>query len=149
MDEDDRAPIKAPDAVPDTPVSYASTKRARRKWPFVVVGVLVVLPVAVFAAWAAIAMQWSYSEGTRSGYMQKFSRKGWLCKTWEGEIAMVNMPGAAQERWTFSVRDDDVAAQINKLMGARVALSYAQHVGVPGTCFGETEYFITSVKLVQ
>ena len=109
---------------------------------------MVVLPVAVFAAKAAIALNWSYSEGLRSGYMQKFSRKGWICKTWEGEIAQVSMPGAAQERWTFSVRDDAVAAQIEKLMGSRVALTYEQHVGVPGTCFGETEYFITAAKAI-
>lgn len=124
-------------------------KRTRRKWPYIVFGVVVVLPASIFAAWTAITLNWSYSVGERSGYMQKFSRKGWVCKTWEGEIAMVNMPGAAQERWAFSVRDDDVAAQIEKLMGARVALTYAQHVGVPGTCFGETEYFITAVKAVR
>ena len=123
-------------------------KRKRRKWPYVLVGLVVVLPVAVFAAKAAIALNWSYSEGLRSGYMQKFSRKGWICKTWEGEIAQVNMPGAAQERWTFSVRDDAMAAQIEKLMGSRVALTYEQHVGVPGTCFGETEYFITAAKAI-
>lgn len=122
--------------------------RVRKKWPYVVFGVVVVLPIVLFTAWTSVSLNWSYSSGIRSGYLQKFSRKGWVCKTWEGEIAMVNMPGAAQDRWSFSVRDESVAGQIEKLMGARVALTYAQHVGVPGSCFGETEYFITAVKAV-
>lgn len=123
-------------------------KSARAKWPYLLLGSLVVVPGLLFTAWTVIALNWNYSDGTRPGYLQKFSRKGWLCKTWEGELAMVNMPGAAQERWSFSVRDDSVAAQIQRSIGARVALSYAQHRGVPGTCFGETEYFVTAVKML-
>lgn len=99
--------------------------------------------------WTWLALSWSYSEGERAGYVQKFSRKGWLCKTWEGEIAMVTMPGAIPDRFQFSVRDDAVAAQINALAGKRVVLSYQQHKFVPTRCFGETEYFVVAVRAVE
>ena len=128
-----------------TPVK--ATRRAR-KWVLIVLGVVVVIPAALLAAWIAIALNYSYSRGERAGYIQKFSEKGWVCKTWEGQIAMVNVPGTNQEKFDFSVRDDSVAAQITRLMGSRVAITYDQHRGVPGTCFGETEYFVTAVKPV-
>ena len=121
---------------------------ARRKWPLTIFGVVVLVPAALLAAWTAIALSWSYSHGERAGYIQKFSQKGWVCKTWEGQLAMVNVPGANQERFDFSVRDDSVAAQITRAMGSRVAISYEQHRGVPGACFGETQYYITEVKAV-
>jgi hypothetical protein len=133
--EEGATPVKAP-------------RRPRRKWPLVVFGVVVVIPAALFAAWTAITLNLTYSHGDRAGYVQKFSQKGWVCKTWEGQIAMVNVPGTNQERFDFSVRDDSVAAQISRLMGSRVAITYEQHRGVPGTCFGDTEYFVTAVKPV-
>jgi hypothetical protein len=121
----------------------------RRRWRFpLILGSIVAVPLLLVAAWTAIALHLSYSTGERAGYIQKFSQKGWVCKTYEGEIAMVNVPGATQERFAFSVRDDSVAHQITKLMGSRVALSYAQHKGIPGSCFGETEYYVTGVKAV-
>lgn len=102
-----------------------------------------------FALYAWITLHWSYSEGERAGYLQKFSRKGWLCKTWEGEILLSSMPGAIPERFAFSVRDDDIARQLSAAAGKRVVLSYAQHKGVPTSCFGETEYFIKQVVVTQ
>lgn len=98
------------------------------------------------AAWVWITLHWSYADGERAGYVQKLSRKGWLCKTWEGEIAMVTMPGAIPDKFEFTVRDDVVAQKINGLAGKRVVLSYKQHKFVPSTCFGETEYFIDDAK---
>jgi len=53
------------------------------------------------------------------------------------------------EKFYFSVRDDAVAAQINQAMGRRIVLYYEQHVGVPTRCFGETEYFVKSVKAIE
>ncbi len=100
-------------------------------------------------AWIWFALSWSYSQGERAGYVQKFSRKGWLCKTWEGEIAMVTMPGAIPEKFEFTVRDDKVAAEINALAGKRVVLMYEQHKFIPTSCFGETEYFVTGVRPVE
>jgi hypothetical protein len=91
-------------------------------------------------------LNWSYSEGDRAGYVQKLSKKGWLCKTWEGEIAMVTMPGAIPEKFEFTVREDALAEKINALAGKRVVLFYQQHKFIPSSCFGETEYFVESVR---
>jgi len=102
-----------------------------------------------FAAYIWLALSWSYSSGERAGFMQKLSKKGWLCKTWEGELSLVALPGAAPEKFLFTVRDDAVAARINAAVGKRVALNYEQHKGLPGSCFGETDYFVTDIKLVE
>jgi GNAT superfamily N-acetyltransferase len=121
---------------------------SRRKLALILAGV-VLIPVLGFAVWTWSALTWSYSEGERAGYVQKFSRRGWLCKTWEGELAMVNVPGAMQEKFQFSVRDAVVAQHILGSMGKRVSLSYEQHKGVPTTCFGDTEYFVEAVKVLE
>jgi alpha-ketoglutarate-dependent taurine dioxygenase len=141
------------DAVPDEPLPPSSVElpprqhRRHRRWPWVVAAI-VILPIALLALWTAIALNYSYSNGNRAGYVQKFSRKGWLCKTYEGQLAMVNVPGAMQERWDFSVRNDSIAHPVTKSMGQRVSLTYDQHAGVPTSCFGETQYFVTGVQLL-
>ncbi|HEY6093478.1 MAG TPA: hypothetical protein VIU93_00860 [Gallionellaceae bacterium] len=111
--------------------------------------VLLLVLAALFALYLAIVLKWSYSQGERAGYVQKFSQKGWLCKTWEGELAMVSMPGTLAEKFLFTVRDDSVAEKVNKSMGKRVSLVYEEHVGVPTTCFGDTLYYVTDVRLVE
>ena len=116
--------------------------------PMVALGVIV-LAAALTAAWFAIFMTWSFSTGERAGWVQKLSKKGWICKTWEGEMAMVTMPGTAQEKFLFTVHSDDVAAQINKVMGKRVSVHYEEKVGLPTTCFGETRHYVTSVVAVD
>ena len=117
--------------------------------PIVVYGLaLIVIALFVFSAYIWLALHWSYSEGERAGFLQKLSSKGWICKTWEGELSLVSLPGAAPEKFLFTVRDDAVAMRINQLVGQRVALNYAQHMGLPTTCFGDTQYFITGVKLL-
>jgi hypothetical protein len=123
-------------------------RRRRRRWPWVVVGVLL-LPALAFAAWTAITLNFTYSDGERSGFLQKVSRKGWICKTWEGELQLVAIPGAAPEMFYFTVREDSVAASLQQLMGQRVTIYYQQHRGVPNTCFGDTEYFVTRARLTQ
>jgi hypothetical protein len=107
--------------------------------------VLVILAIAGYT-WATLTF--SYSSGERAGFMQKLSKKGWVCKTWEGELSLVALPGAAPEKFLFSVRNDAVAQRINAAVGQRVALQYEQHVGVPTSCFGETEYFVTDLKVL-
>ena len=113
----------------------------------------VVLPVVVIAAlvaaWFWFALSWSFSTGERAGWVQKFSNKGWLCKTWEGELALVSLPGSTAEKFYFTVHDDEAARQITKYIGKRVALHYEEKVGLPTTCFGETRYFVTGVKLSE
>jgi len=106
--------------------------------------IIVVLGVLALYIWAALSI--SYSQGDRAGYVQKFSRKGWICKTWEGELAMVNLPGAMPEVFAFTVRDDAVAARLNETLGQRVVLTYEEHRGIPTKCFGETGYFVTGVR---
>lgn len=129
----------------------ASSSSAPRRAPsrLKLVFWLLIVPLALVAAYFAIVLNWSYSSGERAGWVQKFSRKGWLCKTWEGEMAMVTMPGSIPEKFPFTVWDDNVAAQINRVMGKRVTLHYEQKVGLPTTCFGETRHFVTGVVAVD
>jgi hypothetical protein len=110
-------------------------------------GFIVVVSV-VIVGYIWLALHWSYSEGERAGFMQKLSKKGWLCKTWEGELSLVALPGAAPEKFIFTVRDDAVADKINQQVGQRVALTYEEHRGLPTSCFGDTAYFVTDVKRV-
>lgn len=128
-------------AVPTKP------KRRRGLWALLA---LVFVPAALFAAWTAITLGYTYSRGERGpGVVQKFSRKGWVCKTWEGELALIPAGiGVPSEPFRFTVRDDSVAAVINQLAqrGERVSLKYDQHRGVPTSCFGETEYFVTGAQ---
>ena len=113
----------------------------------------VLLPLVLIAVLGAgyvwLVVTWSYSNGERAGWVQKLSKKGWLCKTWEGELSMVAMPGSMPEKFLFTVHDDALAGKLNQAMGKRVALSYEQHIGIPSTCFGDTQYFITAVKVVE
>ena len=125
----------------------ASSPRSSR-WLLWLVGVLFLVG-GLFAAYTWLVLKWSYSSGERAGYVQKFSQKGWLCKTWEGELAIVAIPGSLPEIFQFTVRDDKVAAEINTLMGKRVALSYEQHLGIPSTCFGETGYYVEKIHAVE
>jgi hypothetical protein len=119
-----------------------------RKAKWIIAGVIVV-PIFVLALYTWISLTWSYSEGTRAGYVQKFSHKGWICKTWEGELAQVNIPGSLSEKFLFTVRDAKVVDYVNASLGKRVALTYEEHRGVPTTCFGDTRYYITAVRVVE
>lgn len=110
---------------------------------------LIAVVIVLFAAYTWLVMSWSYSEGERAGYVQKVSKKGWLCKTWEGELALITMPGTVAEKFLFSVRDEAVAQHINQSLGKRVSLAYEEHVGLPTSCFAETSYFVTGVKVID
>jgi len=105
--------------------------------------------LVLFALYVYIALHWSYSEGERAGFLQKISYKGWICKTWEGELSLVAIPGAAPEKFLFTVRDDEVAKLVNDAAGKRVKLNYEQHKGLPSSCFGETDYFVVGVTVIE
>jgi len=120
----------------------------RSRWMLPLAGAILV-PILLFLLWTALALAWSYSDGDRAGVLQKFSRKGWICKTWEGELAMTTVPGVAPTLWEFTVREDDVAQQINQALGQRVVLHYSEHRGVPSSCFGQTGYFVAGVRVVR
>jgi hypothetical protein len=111
------------------------------------------MPCAVVAALAAgylwLALNWSYSKGERAGYIQKFSEKGWLIKTWEGELTLVAVPGSMPEKFFFTVRNDTLATKINASVGKRVAVTYEQHKGLPANWFGDTEYFVKEIKVLE
>ena len=115
--------------------------------PLAVLASIIVALGLLLALYTWFTLSWSYSEGERAGYLQKFSRKGWICKTWEGEILLSTMPGAIPERFEFTVRDDAVARQMMAAIGKRVQISYEQRKGVPFSCFGETMYHVQSVQV--
>jgi hypothetical protein len=123
-------------------------RRRFARWKLIVIALLLV-PMLGVALWTFLSLSWSYSEGDRVGYVQKFSRKGWLCKTWEGELAMTPVPGAIPHIFEFTVRDDAVARRINDAPGKLVSLHYEEKRGVPSTCFGDTRYYITAVRIVE
>jgi hypothetical protein len=132
------------EAVP--PPTAPPPRRSARSGCLKIAVLLALLAGGGLALYTWAAFQYDFSEGQRAGYVQKFSRKGWICKTWEGELAMANLPGAMPEIFAFTVRDDALAARINQSMGQRVAVTYEQHRGLPTTCFGETQYFVTDVR---
>jgi len=139
------------EAAPEIP---ATPPAAEPKWKRIfrlTVAGIIVLPILVVTLWTWVALSWSYSEGERAGTLQKFSQKGWICKTWEGELQISTIPGSAPILWEFSVRDQATALSLEEAVShnGRVVLTYEEHRGVPSNCFGETPYFVTGVKLVQ
>jgi hypothetical protein len=132
----------------DSPAPAPPTKRRRPRlilWlmtPIVVLGGL-----GALYTWATLSFD--YSRGERVGFLQKFSERGWVCKTWEGELAMATMPGVVPEKFYFSTRNDAIAAQVNGAIGKRVRVIYAQHKFVPTTCFGETEFFVGEAQPIE
>jgi hypothetical protein len=138
-DTDTPEPTQAPPAPAPAPV-----KRKRSKVPIILTTILLI-PIVIVALWVWVALGWTYAKGERAGYVQKISKKGWLCKTWEGELAMANLPGTMPQIFPFTVRNDSIARVIEQNAGKQVSLTYEQHRGVPTSCFGETEYFVTGV----
>lgn len=120
-----------------------------RKKAVKVLLLLVIGVILICSAYLLIVLNWSYSKGDRVGYVQKFSEKGWLCKTWEGELQMLPVPGALPEKFLFSVRDKALINALNSSMGKKVSLSYEQHKGIPTNCFGESEYFAVAAKVLE
>ena len=132
----------------DVEAMRAERPKRRRHWGKIALASVILIPAAVFALWAWITLTYVYSSGDRAGYVQKFSEKGWLCKTWEGELVQVSLPGTMTETFYFTVRDDRVAADIQREMvkGNRVTVTYDEHPGVPTSCFGDTPYFVKGIR---
>ena len=126
--------------------SVTSVMRKKRNWKLQLVLIFLVLPAVVVAVYTWMSLHYTYSSGERTGYVQKISKKGWLCKTWEGELALTTVPGTAPQIFQFTVRDDATAHQIEQAAGSRAVLSYQQHRGIPTSCFGETEYFVIGIR---
>ncbi|HMJ18422.1 MAG TPA: hypothetical protein VK478_08525 [Gemmatimonadaceae bacterium] len=136
-------PPPAAAAAPPVPV----VKKKRNKL-FIALLVLLLIPAVIIALWIWVALGYTYASGERAGYVQKISKKGWVCKTWEGELAMANLPGTMPQIFSFTVRTDSIANLLEKNIGKQVSITYEQHRGIPTTCFGETEYFVTRVQRV-
>ena len=130
-------------------MTAAAEPRKKSRWKMIgilFIVALILLPIIYIFAKAGVTLAYTYSQGERAGFVQKFSQKGWICKTWEGEMAQTTQPGVPPLLWDFTVKNDSIAAAINSQVGKRVALHYRQHKGVPTTCFGETEYFVDGVS---
>jgi len=137
---------------PDAPAAPAPTAPARahktRNKALTILVVILLVPIVVIALWIWVTLGYTYSSGDRAGYVQKISKKGWICKTWEGELAMANLPGTMPQIFSFTVRNDSIARIIEQNAGKQVSLTYEQHRGVPTSCFGDTEYFVTRVNRI-
>jgi hypothetical protein len=130
-----------------TPPAQPTTFFRRHRWKIILFGFIAVV-IGAGSLWTLITLTFSYSDGDRVGYVQKFSHRGWLCRTWEGELAMNPVPGATPQIFTFTVRDDGTAKRIKDAEGKRVALHYKEKRGVPSSCFGDTNYFISDVRVL-
>lgn len=130
--------------ISETSVTPAPAKKTRNK-ALIALLILILVPVVIISLWVWVTLGYTYALGERAGYVQKISKKGWLCKTWEGELAMANLPGTMPQIFSFTVRNDSIAHVIEQNAGKQVSLSYEQHRGVPTSCFGETEYFVIGV----
>lgn len=111
--------------------------------------VLITLVAIVFALYTWATLSWVYSSGERAGYVQKFSKKGYVCKTWEGEIVLVSMPGTQAEKFNFTVHNPDIAKKVIESLGKRVRLSYEEHKGIPSSCFGDSPYFVQDIQVLE
>ena len=131
----------------DDVATQPSTGKSRWKSRLrMAVALIILVPILAGGAYTWSALHFSYATGAKTGYVQKFSKEGWLCKTWEGELAMVNLPGALPKIFSFTVRNDSLAAVITKTMGQNVAITYEEHRGVPTSCFGDTQFYVTGVR---
>ena len=120
----------------------------RHRWQILLIGFLAAVG-GVASLWTLITLTFSYSEGDRIGYVQKFSHRGWVCRTWEGELAMTPVPGAVPQIFPFTVRDPAVVKRLQDAEGKRVALHYREKRGVPSSCFGDTNYFISDLRVLN
>ena len=138
-------PEPATEPIVPAPAPLAKKKHHRVRN---IILLVVLIPVVVIALWVWVALGYTYASGERAGYVQKISKKGWLCKTWEGELAMANLPGTMPQIFSFTVRNDSIANVLEQTIGKQVSVTYEQHRGLPTSCFGETEYFISRVNRI-
>jgi hypothetical protein len=136
-------PVTEPVVPPPAPPATKKHHRVRT-----ILLLIVLIPVVVIALWIWVALGYTYASGERAGYVQKISKKGWLCKTWEGELAMANLPGTMPQIFSFTVRNDSIASVLEQTIGKQVSVTYEQHRGLPTSCFGDTEYFISRVNRI-
>jgi hypothetical protein len=134
--------------IPHQPGPSTPPPKKKRRWGFMLFAILLV-PLLLVTLYTFFVLSWSYSDGERGGVLRKFSRKGWLCKTYEGEMVLEPVNVANPVVWNFTVRDETIVQQLTQAIGQRVHLHYTEHKGVPTTCFGETSVYVDAVQLTQ
>lgn len=134
--------MTTPDAAPAPPPSRRLPKLRT------VLILALVIPVVLLSIYTWLALHWDYSNGYRSGLLQKFSQKGWLCKTDEGELWQSVVTNVAPNVWYFTVRDPNIKQVLDTLVGKNVRLHYTEHRGVPTSCFGDTNYYVDGVTVI-
>ncbi len=130
------------------PAAKAAPTHKKRNIALTILLAILLIPTVIIALWIWVSLGYTYAMGERAGYVQKISKKGWICKTWEGELAMANLPGTMPQIFSFTVRSDSIAHVLEQNAGKQVSLTYEQHRGIPTSCFGETEYFVTRVSRI-
>lgn len=143
MSDDTPETVETPATTPPPPTTHRTRNKA-----LTILLALILIPAVIIALWIWVTLGYTYSTGDRAGYLQKISKKGWICKTWEGEIAMTPLPGATPQIFSFTVRNDSIAHLLEENAGKQVSLIYEQHRGIPTSCFGETEYFVKAVRRI-
>lgn len=143
----DSTPADSSAAAPMPPAAPRKSF-ARRNWGKLTLLIALGVPAAGLVIWTTVAMLYTYSDGERAGFVQKMSRKGWVCKTWEGTLYTDIARGFRSDSFNFTVRSDSIAHLVDSLSGKRVAVRYEQHVGLPTTCLGDTQYFVTGVRAI-
>ena len=134
--------------------SYTGRRSSRGRFGRWFMILLFVLAIGA-GLWTWLTLAWAYAEGERAGVLQKFVRRGWICKTQEGEIALYYGggqymgAGISPQLWDFSVRDRAVAENLSKAVGHRVQLHYTEHPGIPTPCFAETRFFVDRVTVTD
>jgi hypothetical protein len=109
--------------------------------------IILLLILGTFVYWK---YYFTYSEGNRAGLLQKFSHRGNVFKTYEGELVLSSVESnknvaLASEKFFFSVQDKNLATKLSDLEGHMVVLHYRQKNGIlPWR--GETEYIVDSVR---
>lgn len=126
-----------------------STIRPRPRRVGRILLLILLVVILLSALWIWVALNWAYSDGERAGVLQKFSRKGWICKTYEGELALYVVGGVAPQIWYFSTRDPKLAEQLRQAVGKQIRIHYSEHRGIPTQCFADTPYFAESFTIVD
>lgn len=138
-----------PDSITEKPAisKWTNIKRKAKKILYLT-SFLIIILLAVIIYWRYF---YTYSEGYRAGLLQKFSRKGVVFKTYEGELILSSVSGRsdvviASEKFFFSVTDEDLAANLDTLQGRNVIVRYKQK-NAPLIWKGDTPYYVDSVRL--
>ncbi|MCX6199749.1 MAG: 6-phosphogluconate dehydrogenase [Bacteroidetes bacterium] len=117
----------------------------------ILVGIVFLLLLALVITF--LVFNFTYSEGSRAGVLMKFSKRGYVFKTYEGELntgGVGNIANTAQvnQVWYFSVKDNGFADTLHLYEGKKVILFYQQKIKhLPWQ--GETDYFVNKVQEVK